>query len=181
MDADEIRRALDSESHDGRGPQLLLLAAAQAMGRASRPAGGLAGAPGGSEVILLVEDEDAIRVLIRTILETKGYAVCEARNGREGLELCGTHKGPIDLLVSDVAMPELGGRELAEGALRLRPGMRVMFMSGYHEDAVLKDGVRHGTAFLQKPFTPFALALKVREALDGQARCAGQASAGQID
>jgi len=176
MNLNEIRSALsnDSQLGDGKGSHLLFLAAAQALDRASRPTGGLAGAPGGSEVILLVEDEDPVRALVRTILETKGYAVCEARNGREGLELCGTHEGPIHMLLSDVNMPELGGRELADGVLRLRPGMTVMFMSGYAEDPALKDGAHNRTAFLQKPFTPFALALKVRETLDYRALSAGQ-------
>ncbi len=78
----------------------------------------------------------------------------EGRNGREGLALCEAHQGPIDLLVSDVVMPELGGRELAERALKLRPGMKVMFMSGHTQDVILKEGIEKGTAFLQKPFTP---------------------------
>ena len=71
-----------------------------------------------------------------------------------------------DLLVSDVVMPELGGREVAERALKLRPGLKVMFMSGHTQDVVLKEGVQKGTAFLQKPFTPVGLAQKVRETLD---------------
>jgi FixJ family two-component response regulator len=78
------------------------------------------------------------------------------------------------MLLSDVNMPDLGGRELADGVLRLRPGMRVMFMSGYAENVPLDDGARNGAAFLQKPFTPSALALKVRETLDYRARSAGQ-------
>jgi CheY-like chemotaxis protein len=174
MTLTEIRSALTNESPLGKAnrSQLLLLASAQALDRASRPAGGLAGAPGGSEVILLVEDEDPIRALVRTILEIKGYAVCEARNGREGLEMCGTHAGPIHMLLSDINMPELGGRELADGALRLRPGIRVMFMSGYGENIPLQDEARNEPPFIQKPFTPFALALKVRETLDGRARTA---------
>ncbi|MEX2260350.1 MAG: response regulator [Bryobacteraceae bacterium] len=135
---------------------------------------GLATAPKGSEVILLVEDEDIVRVLARRILEARGYAVYEARNGREGLALCEAHQGPIDLLVSDVVMPELGGRELAEGALKLRPGMKVIFMSGHTQDVVFKEVARKGTAFLQKPFTPVGLAQKVRETLDSDARSAGR-------
>ena len=94
---------------------------------------------------------------------------CAARNGREGLDLCGTHPGPIHLLLSDVVMPELGGRELAAGALRLRPGLRVMFMSGHHEDSALRDVVHPAAPFLEKPFTPSALVWKVREALDSRA------------
>ena len=136
--------------------------------RARVQAGGLADAPKGSEVVLLVEDEDAVRKLARMILETGGYTVLDARNGREGLALCEAHEGPIDLLVTDVVMPELGGRELAEGALKLRPGMKVLFMSGHTQDVVLKEGVQKGAAFLQKPFTPAGLAQKVRETLDSR-------------
>ena len=121
-----------------------------------------------------MEDEDAVRKLARTILETSGYAVLDARNGREGLALCEAHEGPIDLLVSDVVMPELGGRELAEGALKLRPGLKVMFMSGHTQDVVLKEGVQKGAAFLQKPFTPTGLAQKVRETLDSNSGSARQ-------
>jgi CheY-like chemotaxis protein len=123
---------------------------------------------------LLVEDEDAVRKLARTILETRGYVVLEAGNGREGLALCEAHQGPIDLLVTDVVMPELGGRELAEGVLKVRPGMKVMFMSGHTQDVVIKEGVQKGTAFLQKPFTPAGLAQEVRETLDAASRSAGQ-------
>jgi CheY-like chemotaxis protein len=100
--------------------------------------------------------------------------VYEARDGREALALCEAHKGPIDLLVCDVVMPELGGRELAEGSLKLRPGIKVMFTSGHTQDIVLKEGVQNGAAFLQKPFTPAGLAQKVRETLDSDARLDGR-------
>jgi CheY-like chemotaxis protein len=100
--------------------------------------------------------------------------VYEARNGQEALAFCEAHEGPIDLLVSDVVMPELGGREVVERALKLRPGLKVMFMSGHTQDVVLREGIQKGTAFLQKPFTPAGLAQKVREALDSQARSAVQ-------
>jgi len=162
------------ESRLGEGTtfRIFLPAVAEAVDHGARPTGGLAEAPKGSGVILLVEDEDAVRKLARLILEASGYAVLESRNGREGLALCEAHEGPIDLLVTDVVMPELGGRELAEGALKLRPGMKVMFMSGHTQDVVLKEGVQRGTAFLQKPFTPASLAQKVRDTLDGDARSA---------
>ncbi len=153
---------------------IFLPAVAEAVDKASRPAGGLDKAPKGSEVILLVEDEDIVRVLARKVLEASGYVVHEARDGREGLALCEAHEGPIDLLVSDVVMPELGGRELAERALKLRPGMKIMFMSGHTQDVMVKEGVQKGTPFLQKPFTPVGLAQKVREALDSAAKSAGQ-------
>ncbi len=164
------------ESRPGEGTtfRIFLPAVAGTAHQGARPAAGLAEAPKGSGVILLVEDEDAVRKLARLVLEASGYTVLESRNGREGLALCEAHEGPIDLLVTDVVMPELGGRELAEGALKLRPGMKVMFMSGHTQDVVLKEGVKKGTAFLQKPFTPAGLAQKVRDSLDGDARSAGQ-------
>lgn len=163
------------ESRLGEGTtfRVFLPAVAETVYQEARPAAGLAEAPKGSEVILLVEDEDAVRKLARLVLEASGYTVLESRNGREGLALCERHEGPIDLLVTDVVMPELGGRELAEGALKLRPGMKVMFMSGHTQDVVLKEGVQKGTAFLQKPFTPAGLAQKVRDTLDRTARSAG--------
>ena len=168
--------AIHCESQPGEGTvfTIFLPAVAEAADKGARAAGGLAKAPTGSEIILLVEDEDLVRVLARRILEESGYVVHEAHNGREGLALCEAHQGPIDLLVSDVVMPELGGRELAEGALKLRPGLKVMFMSGHTQDVVLKEGVQKGTAFLQKPFTPAALAQKVREALDSNGGSAGR-------
>src|SRR5271155_3526190 len=101
-------------------------------------AGGMNMAPRGSEVILLVEDEDMARQLARTILETSGYVILEACNGREGLTICETNQGHIDLLLSDVVMPELSGSELAEQAVKLRPAMKIMFMSGYTPDLILK-------------------------------------------
>ncbi len=164
----------ESGPDQGTAFTIFLPAVAEAVDKGSRPAGGLDKASKGSEVILLVEDEDIVRVLARKVLEASGYVVYEARNGREGLALCEAHQGPIDLLVSDVVMPELGGRELAEGALKLRPGIKVMFMSGHTQDLVLKEGVQKGTPFLQKPFTAAALAQKVREALDSAAKAAGQ-------
>jgi two-component system CheB/CheR fusion protein len=168
--------AIRCDSEPGRGSTftVFLPAIAETVDRATRAAGGLAEAPKGSETVLLVEDEDAVRVLARTILEKSGYVVLAARNGREGLAVCEAHPGPIDLLVTDVVMPEVGGRELAEGTLRLRPSMKVMFMSGHMQDVVLREGVQKGTAFLQKPFTPAGLARAVREALDVKARAAGQ-------
>jgi two-component system CheB/CheR fusion protein len=170
------------ESQLGEGTifKIFLPAVAEAVDTGARPAGGLVEAPKGSEVILLVEDEDAVRKLARQILEASGYMLLDARNGREGLALCEAHEGPIDLLVTDVVMPELGGRELAERALKLRPGMKVMFMSGHTQDVVLKEGVQRGTAFLQKPFTPVGLAQKVRETLDSDAKPAGSRSRGSL-
>jgi two-component system cell cycle sensor histidine kinase/response regulator CckA len=116
-------------------------------------------------IVLLVEDEGALRKLARSILESAGYEVLDAANGREGLALCREHPGPIDLLLSDVVMPELGGRELAERALTIRPGLKVVFMSGYHDDSALSETIQKGAPFLHKPFTPRDLARTVSEAL----------------
>jgi CheY-like chemotaxis protein len=113
------------------------------------------------DVVLLVDDEAGIRRLVRTILEAYGYVVIDACNGLEGLALCQTHAGRIDLLLSDIRMPELDGRELAQGALKLRPGLRILLMSGYDE-VVEENGISRGNGFLQKPFTPWALVQKVR-------------------
>jgi two-component system CheB/CheR fusion protein len=165
----------DSEAGHGTTFTIFLPAVAEWVDMGRHAAGGFSQAPKGSEVILLVEDEEAVRKLARMILEGRGYVVHEAGNGREGLALCETHRGTIDLLVSDVVMPELGGRELAEAAIKLRPGMSVLFMSGHTQDVVLREGIQKGAAFLQKPFTPAALAQKVRETLDAASRSAGPA------
>ena len=169
--------AVRCESEPDRGTvfTIFLPAVAEAASTPAPSAGGMDKAPRGSEVILLVEDEEMVRGLARMILETSGYVVLEASNGREGLTMCETNEGPIDLLLSDVVMPELSGRELAEQAVKLRPGMKVMFMSGYTHDIILKEGVQKGTAFLQKPFTPVELAQKVRETLDADARSGADA------
>ena len=122
---------------------------------------------GGTETILLVEDEDGVRELARDILRSSGYTVLEARNGAEGLLLGERHQGPLDLLLTDVVMPRMSGRELAERMASLRPDLSVMYMSGYTDDAVIRHGVLGAdTAFLQKPFTPAALVQRVRETLD---------------
>jgi CheY-like chemotaxis protein len=105
-------------------------------------------------------------MLAERVLKSRGYTIIEARNGREGLKRCETHAGEIDLLVTDVVMPELSGRELAAAAMRLRPGLKVMFVSGHSLEVMTKEGVHAGAAFLSKPFTPLELTQKVREALD---------------
>ncbi len=116
-------------------------------------------------VILLVDDNDDVRALSRTILERKGYVVFEARDGREGLSRYEAHLDSIDLLLTDVRMPELNGQKLAEGALKLKPRLKIIFMSGGFDDAVLDERIRNGAAFLRKPFTPGVLIEKVRDVL----------------
>ena len=126
-----------------------------------------AAAPGGSETILLVEDEDVVRGLARKILEQAGYKVLDARGGEEAIRLCQEHTEPIHLLLTDVVMPETSGKEIAERLTTLRPTTRVLFMSGYTDEAIVHHGILDSSVeFIQKPFTPIALAKKVREILD---------------
>ncbi|MBD2113278.1 MULTISPECIES: hybrid sensor histidine kinase/response regulator [Cyanophyceae] len=126
--------------------------------------------PQGTETILVVEDEDAVRALEIHILRRCGYQVLEATNGQDALHLMEHEPGPIHLLLSDVVMPHLGGRELAAQVTRTQPQCKVLFLSGYTDDAVIHHGVsKADVAFLQKPFTPSALAQKVRQVLDGEA------------
>jgi PAS domain S-box-containing protein len=124
--------------------------------------------PGGTETILLVEDEEGVRRVARLALEMHGYRVLQAKNGRDAIRLLESHPERIDMIVTDVVMPEMNGRQLAETLLPRLPGCKVMFMSGYNDDAVLRHGVLAAkTAFLQKPFTQAELLQKVRATLDG--------------
>jgi two-component system, cell cycle sensor histidine kinase and response regulator CckA len=124
----------------------------------------------GTETILLVEDEEQIRIVARVILRKQGYQVLEARNGDEALALCESHEGAIDLLLTDVVMPGLSGPELARQVVLARDGIKVLFMSGYTDDALIRHGAFHtGIAYMQKPITPDGLIRKVRTVLDGGA------------
>jgi PAS domain S-box-containing protein len=121
----------------------------------------------GSETILLVEDEGQLRVLARDILRSAGYTVFDAPNAAEAIKASQRHAGPIHLLVTDVVMPHIGGRELARRLVVERPRMRVLYMSGYTDDAIVQHGMVDPTiAFLPKPITPDALLGKIRETLD---------------
>ena len=121
---------------------------------------------GGSETVLLVEDEESVRQLVRETLETKGYRVLEAENGQIGLATAAAHQGTIDLLITDVVMPGMSGRELAQRLVEARPHTKVLYLSGYTEDAIVSEGtIEKGMAFLQKPFTLHNLSRKVREVL----------------
>jgi len=123
--------------------------------------------PRGSETILLVEDEAGVRTLAKTILQTHGYTVLDAAQGKDAFLLSGQHEGLIHLMVTDMVMPEMSGREVADRLKPLRPNMKVLFMSGFTDKAMVHHGeLDRGMAFLQKPFTPQTLARKVREVLD---------------
>jgi two-component system cell cycle sensor histidine kinase/response regulator CckA len=134
---------------------------------ATRSAAAHAEVPKGQETVLLVEDEAGVRHLSKFVLEANGYTVLEAGHGQEALAIAERHAGAIHLLVTDVVMPGMSGRQLANSLCQARPGTRVLFMSGYTDEAVLRHGVMDGSpAFLQKPFSPIGLARKVREVLD---------------
>jgi CheY-like chemotaxis protein len=143
--------------------------------------------PCGTETVLVVEDQEGIRRLARLALESCGYTVLDASLGIEALGLAQSYPRDIDLVVTDVVMPKMNGREVAAALRESRPEMKVLFMSGYTDDAIVRYGIEQTTmAFLQKPFTPTALARKVREVLDGPAppiapRRVGQAVPDAID
>jgi signal transduction histidine kinase len=122
--------------------------------------------PRGSETVLLAEDEDAVRRLVQRALELHGYSVLPARNGEEAETIERSHGGPIHMLVTDVVMPGMGGRELADTLKSRRPQLKVLYMSGYTNDEVVRHGVIVARdAFLQKPFTPTSLVAMVRATL----------------
>ena len=124
-------------------------------------------APHGTETVLVVEDDTPVRDFVTRVLSAKGYRVLSACEGVEALRLCGDCADPVDLLVTDVVMPGMGGRELASRVEAAKPGVRVLFVSGYTENAISHHGVLEaGLEFLQKPFTTDALLRKVREVLD---------------
>lgn len=121
----------------------------------------------GTETVLLVEDEEMVRNMTREILQESGYQVLEATHGQEALVVAKRHDGPIHLMLSDVVMPQMSGRELAEQLLPVRREMKVLYMSGYTDDAIVHHGVLdEGMAFIEKPFTSDNLTRKLREVLD---------------
>ncbi len=123
----------------------------------------------GDETVLLVEDAAPVRALARRSLEAHGYTVLDATDGHTALEISARFAGAIDILVTDVVMPGMSGRELAQRLAPLRPSMKVLYTSGYTDDAMVRQGVLNaGVAFLQKPFVPDSLARKVRDVLDGE-------------
>lgn len=133
------------------------------------PSEGDARTVGGSETILLVEDEGELRLLALRALQARGYRVLESAGPEEALRISSQERGPIHLLLTDVVMPGMSGRKVAEQIAPFHPNMKVLYLSGYTDDSVFRNGVLEtGTAFLQKPFTPSSLARKVRELLNEQ-------------
>jgi CheY-like chemotaxis protein len=120
----------------------------------------------GDATVLVVEDQEQVRRFTRTALDAYGFRILEAANGDAALELARTHQGPIHLLLTDLIMPNMSGRELAERMVSIRPEIKVLYMSGYTEDVIVQRGLlEQGLCYIPKPFAPQALAQKVTEAL----------------
>jgi CheY-like chemotaxis protein len=127
----------------------------------------LLGIPQRTETILLVEDEEIVRTMTRQILEMSGHKVLEAACGSEAIRICGSYEGPVHLMLTDVVMPLMNGPSLVKEVMRIRPDIKTLFMSGYTDNAILRHGIlEEGMPFLQKPFSPDGLALKVRDVLN---------------
>jgi len=161
---------IEVRSAPGRGTAfdiILPQVSATVPARAETPIG--AALPRGTETVLIVEDEDAVRHIVRRVLEEQGYAILEARDGNDALRICAKRGDEIDLVLSDVIMPGMGGRELARELGERWPKLTILFMSGYNDDGELvATGGDLGSSVLAKPFTSETLARHVREALDGR-------------
>jgi signal transduction histidine kinase/CheY-like chemotaxis protein len=159
--------SVTSEAGQGTTFRIHLPRTGHAIGR-QRTIGGEELAPGGHETVLVVEDQSAVRLMVVEVLNELGYAVIEASNPVRALELAGEHRGEIDLLLTDVVMPRMSGRELADRLATARPSIKVLYMSGYADDDVLRYGIAHGEVeLLPKPFSNHELAQRVRRVLDG--------------
>jgi two-component system, cell cycle sensor histidine kinase and response regulator CckA len=156
------------ESQPGRGTTFkVYLPRVDAPVEAPAPAPARTASLRGDETILVVEDQEPVRRLTRKVLETQGYAVLAAADGPEALRVAEHHPGTIHILVTDVVMPGMSGREVGRRLAAGRPEMKVLYLSGYADDSIVQHGVLEpGLAFLQKPFAPETLARRVREVLD---------------
>jgi PAS domain S-box-containing protein len=153
-------------SEQGEGTTFrIFLPETKAVAEPRQPPVAAVGSLEGGGTILVVEDSVQLRELFRDVLELHGYRVLDAPNGRAALEVAAGHSGTIDLLLTDVIMPEMNGRQLADHLVAARPGIKVLFASGYSEEDLARHGVEGGMAYLQKPFNPGALARRVKEIL----------------
>lgn len=152
----------------GKGSQFrIYLPAAEETAAVGAPVAALPGQQSGTETVLVVEDEAGLRKVVREVLQAHGYLVLPAGDVREALRICEQHLGPIHLFLTDIVMPRMGGRELAQRALALRPRMKVLYMSGYVDSTSFQQAeVEDRSSFLQKPFPPDVLLAKVRQVLD---------------
>ncbi|MBC7932299.1 MAG: PAS domain S-box protein [Rubrivivax sp.] len=158
---------VESEPERGAAFKIYLPRVEEEAREAHADAAAEEGLPRGTETILLAEDEEVVRTMTKNILEECGYTVLAAADGKFALDVAASHGGEIDLLLTDVVMPQMSGRRLAEHMKTTHPGTRVLYMSGYTDDAILRHGVIEETAaFMEKPYSPDALARKVREVLD---------------
>jgi two-component system cell cycle sensor histidine kinase/response regulator CckA len=160
--------SIEVESAPGKGAtfQIYLPRLTQQGGRMRSSDRAFRLIPRGTGTVLLVEDDERVRSLGGLALRSAGYTVLEAENGEKALEMCLAHPEPVDLIVTDVVMPKMGGRELAEQVATVRPNLKVVYMSGYMDDTIVRQGVQEGEAtLLHKPFTPSVLARKVHEVL----------------
>jgi CheY-like chemotaxis protein len=157
--------AVEVESEPGKGSTFSVYLPATEAQAAELPARPQQHGAGRGETVLVVEDEEPLRALVRRILSANGYAVLEGANGQDALRALQVHGGRIDLLITDVVMPEMNGRELAERLVRERPGVRILYMTGYTDAAVPEASP--STGFIQKPFATSAFLSEVRRLLDG--------------
>jgi CheY-like chemotaxis protein len=176
--------AIRVTSNPGQGTTFEILLPAATESEEAKPVAAPFESLRGTETILVAEDEPDVRTLVRQTLEQLGYTVLQAADGHEALRILEQH-GPVHLLLTDVIMPLMGGRELARRVISLKPATKVVYMSGYTDDTLAFHGLpQPDTAFIQKPFTPAALAEKLRQVLSaGQTGVSGasQASGGCAD
>ncbi|HXE72218.1 MAG TPA: ATP-binding protein, partial [Candidatus Nitrosotenuis sp.] len=158
---------IEVQSRPGQGATFSIYLPRQARAPSPAPAGGPDGPPpAGCETILVAEDEDQVRLALSRLLEGRGYRVLPAASGEEALRVSARYPGSIELLLTDVAMPEMGGVELARRLQALRPGLRVLLVSGHAPEVLARQGVEEGQPLLPKPFSPQALLQRVRESLN---------------